>query len=509
MMWVVIMLLPSLAFTTVKAQDTLVLDIKKALEIALSENPTVKLSNIEIQKKKYAQKGSYAALFPQVSFAADYNRTLKKQVMYMDGFDMGSTEIPGMEDMPNMDEGIEVGRDNNWNLGFNASMPIVNAALWKSLSISAVDVELAIEQARSSKIAMVNQVKKGYYGVLLANDSYRVFKESYDNAMENYLDIKHKFEQGTVAEYDLIRANVTVKNSEPNMLQAENALVLAKWQLKALLGMDLDINIECEGQLTDFEKDLFGDFLSTDTTQANNTDLKQMDLQAKQLEKTLTMQKFDYLPTLSLTGLYQWTAMNNDFKFKDYMWNPYSMVGLSLSIPIFSGGSKFYKITEEAFEYTAVQNQEKVPNYSVANVTKDAFTVTTYRSTDDSVVDTITIKKSKNGWETVDGKDYWYEDGVKQGTEGRGKEIYDPESDAWYWLDSDANGAKAVSKDVYQESDGGKWVRYDANGQMIKGWNTNENGTYYFDLITGAMAHGTVEINGKTCHFDEATGILK
>ena len=272
MMWVVIMLLPSLAFTTVKAQDTLVLDIKKALEIALSENPTVKVANKEIQKKKYAQKGSYAALFPQVSFAADYNRTLKKQVMYMDGFDMGSTEIPGMEDMPNMDEGIEVGRDNNWNLGFNASMPIVNAALWKSLSISAVDVELAIEQARSSKIAMVNQVKKGYYGVLLANDSYRVFKESYDNAMENYLDIKHKFEQGTVAEYDLIRANVTVKNSEPNMLQAENALVLAKWQLKALLGMDLDINIECEGQLTDFEKDLFGDFLSTDTTLANNTD---------------------------------------------------------------------------------------------------------------------------------------------------------------------------------------------------------------------------------------------
>ena len=44
-----------------------------------------------------------------------------------------------------------------------------------------------------------------------------------------------------------------------------------------------------------------------------------------------------------------------------------------------------------------------------------------------------------------------------------------PESDGWYWLDNDANGAKAVSKDVYQESDGGKWVRYDANGQMIKG----------------------------------------
>lgn len=368
MIWIVIALLPSLPFPSAKAQDTLVLDIGKALEIALSENPTVKVANKEIQKKKYAQKGSYAALFPQVSFAADYNRTLKKQVMYMDGFDMGSTEIPGMEDMPNMDEGIEVGRDNNWNLGFNASMPIINATLWKSLSISAIDVELAIEQARSSKIAMVNQVKKGYYGVLLASDSYRVFKESYDNAMENYLDIKRKFEQGIVAEYDLIRANVTVKNSEPNMLQAENALVLAKWQLKALLGMDLDINIECKGQLTDFEKDLFGDFLSTDTTLANNTDLKQMDLQAKQLENTLTMQKFDYLPTLSLTGLYQWTAMNNDFKFKDYRWNPYSMVGVSLSIPIFSGGSKFYKIkqTRNSLEQLNLQREDTQRNLQLA-----------------------------------------------------------------------------------------------------------------------------------------------
>lgn len=367
-MWVVALLLSSLAFTSTKAQDTLVLDIGKALEIALSENPTVKVANKEIQKKKYAQKGSYAALFPQVGFAADYNRTLKKQVMYMDGFDMGSTEIPGMEDMPSMNEGIEVGRDNNWNLGFSASMPIVNAALWKSLSISAVDVELAVEQARSSKIAMASQVKKGYYSVLLASDSYRVFKESYDNAMENYQDIKRKFEQGTVAEYDLIRANVTVKNSEPNMLQAKNALVLAKWQLKALLGMDLDIPIECEGQLTDFEKDLFGDFLSTDTTLANNTDLKQIDLQAKQLEKTLTMQKFDYLPTLSLTGLYQWTAMNNDFKFKDYRWNPYSMVGVSLSIPLFSGGSRFYKIkqTRNSIEQLSLQREDTQRNLQLA-----------------------------------------------------------------------------------------------------------------------------------------------
>ena len=123
----------------------------------------------------------------------------------------------------------------------------------------------------------------------------------------------------------------------------------------------------------------------------------------------------------------------------------------------------------------------------------------------------------KNGWVEENGKKYWYENGVKQGTEGRGKEIYDPDSDAWYWLDAVQGGAMTVSKDVYQESaagqwadkpDGtGKWVRYDENGHMVKGWQTTDKGTYYFDLITGAMAKGAGDIDGVPCAFDKYTGI--
>ena len=123
----------------------------------------------------------------------------------------------------------------------------------------------------------------------------------------------------------------------------------------------------------------------------------------------------------------------------------------------------------------------------------------------------------KNGWVEENGKKYWYEKGVKQGTTGRGKEIYDPDSDAWYWLDAVQGGAMTVNKDVYQESaagqwadkpDGtGKWVRYDENGHMVKGWQTTDKGTYYFDLITGAMAKGAGNIDGVPCAFDEYTGI--
>lgn len=374
---VVIMIMSAGLISPIKAQtDVLSLDLDKAIEIALSESPTVKVADKEVEKKKYAKKGSYAALFPKIDFGADYNRTLKKQVMYMDGaFDLTSMLSPVFNGIDNTfagsvpgykpgtvteeiikatpvqpegssSDGISVGRDNNWSFGFTAGMPLVNMALWKSLTISGLDVEMAIEQARSSKIDMVNQVRKSYYSVLLASDSYRVFKESYDNAMGNYTDIKKKFDQGLVAEFDLIRAEVSVRNVEPNMLQAANSLVLAKWQLKALMGLDLEQEIACEGSLTDFKSELFDDYLATDTTLVDNTNLRQFDIQGRQLDAKLKMEKYDYLPTLSLSGLYQWNAMNNDFKFSDYRWNPYSMVGLKLSIPIFSGGSRSSKIKQ-------------------------------------------------------------------------------------------------------------------------------------------------------------------
>ena len=112
-------------------------------------------------------------------------------------------------------------------------------------------------------------------------------------------------------------------------------------------------------------------------------------------------------------------------------------------------------------------------------------------------------------WYTINGDEYWYENGVRQGLEGRGKEIYDPTSDAWYWLDAIDGGRKAKGKDVYQESSGGKWVRYDENGGMIKGWDYYNGNVYYFDLITGAMTKGEYcDSDGYWYLFDDNTGVM-
>lgn len=336
-------LLPVAAFGQASSDSTVYLNLDKALEIALDSSPVVKVSDKEITKQEYSKKGVLANLFPTLDFSANYNRTIKKQVMYMGG------SMPGMEG--GADTGFEVGRSNTWSAGFAASMPIVSATLWQQLSVSSDAVELAVEQSRSSKLSMVSQVKQAYYGVLLANDSYTVFKETYDNAMENYVDIKRKYDQGLASEYDLIRADVSVKNAEPSMYDAQNSIVLAKWRLKALMGVDLDMLIECEGNLMDYVDSLYADYMSVDTTMiAGNSSLRQLDIQHSQLVKSKKIAQAAYYPSLNLSFSHQWMAMSDNFKFSDYRWNPYTTLGVSLNIPIFSGGSRYSNVKQSKIQ---------------------------------------------------------------------------------------------------------------------------------------------------------------
>ena len=64
-------------------QETLNLTLEDALKVALSENNTVKVADMEVTRTEYAQKGTYASLFPQIDFSGTYQRAIKKQKMYM------------------------------------------------------------------------------------------------------------------------------------------------------------------------------------------------------------------------------------------------------------------------------------------------------------------------------------------------------------------------------------------------------------------------------------------
>lgn len=313
------------------AQDTLTVSLSKALEIAMSESPTIKVASKEIERIDYSIKERFAGLFPTISASGSYQRAIKKQKVFF--------EIPNMPSNP---DGFEMGQDNTLNAGISASIPIVAPTLWASLQMSELDAQLALESARSSKLSLINQVTKAYYGILLTQDSYNVFKRSYDNTVENARIIKNKFNQGTVSEFEWIRADVQVRNAQSNVVTAESAVNMSVLQLKMFMGIDMFTGLKVEGSLADFEAKMYGDVLSIDTTTLQaNTDLNQFDLKSKQLNHSLKIQKSLWWPTLAASFNYMYMSMANDAVA--LKWFPASTAAVQLNIPIFQGGARVYK----------------------------------------------------------------------------------------------------------------------------------------------------------------------
>ena len=346
------MVFPSSRVSAQEESAPTVLTLEDAIRIALSENIAIRVADKDIERAEYARKGSYASLFPQVDGSGSNSRTIKKQVMYMD-FDMGAMMGGGGKEEDSGAEtkaggggaskggGIEVGRWNTFSTGIQASMPLVNAQLWKSIKISGQDVELAVERARSSRLETVTQVKQAFYGVLLAKEAFKVYKEVYENALDNFQQTEKKYNVDKASELEFQRAKSTVQNAIPNVYDAENSVVLGLWQLKAVMGIDLDEDIDVAGSLMDYSLTMFRDIHENDdVTLERNSSLRQLAIQAEELANTIKMQQYASLPSLALTFSYSINAMTNDFVFKEFNWSPYSAAGLSLSIPIFAGGRR-------------------------------------------------------------------------------------------------------------------------------------------------------------------------
>ena len=330
------------AFSTIASaqtasSDTLSLSVDECVAIALDENPSIKIADMEITRVDYSKRETIGQLLPNIAFSAAYSRTLAKQTMYMD------TPEGSME--------IKMGRDNTLAPGFSASMPIISVQLWKSIKLSDNQILQNVEKARSSRISLVNQVKNAYYALLLARDSYRVIQENYATAKVNAEIYENQYKLGTASEFDMLRSSVAVKNLEPSLLEAENSIRSLELQLKVLMGLDVNCAIKPSAQLADFKSTMYADVLSLDTPISNNTNLRQLDLQTDYLKKAVDVQKAAWYPVLAATIGYSWYSLTNGSPFKDFKWSSNSTAGLTFQWTLFNGGQRYYKQRQTELQY--------------------------------------------------------------------------------------------------------------------------------------------------------------
>lgn len=351
-----------LAGMTVQAQEagsnaTLKLTLDEALEIALSDNPTIKVAEQQIEVKKISKDEAWQSLLPSADFSGTVQYTVLAAVM----------KLNGME--------FKMGQDNTstWNGQFQVSLPLFAPTVYATMNLTKTDLDNAVEQSRSSKLDLVNQVTKAYYQVILAQDSYDVLCRSYEQAEKNFNVVNSLYELGGTSEYDKISAEVQLRSLNPTVIQARNAVNMAKLQLMVLMGIDPETEIVVEGSLEDYEDQLYGEALKAgDYSLDNNTNMRQLKMSETMLNQTLKVQKMNFLPTLALAGTYSLQSLYNDnWKVYNYDWAKSSSIVLSLSVPIFRMGN-FTKLRStklqisqlnENIDYTRRQLDMQVRSY--------------------------------------------------------------------------------------------------------------------------------------------------
>ncbi len=314
------------AFTLVHAQEsapTMHITLDKAIELALSDNPTIKVAEQEIQLKEVSKKEAWQNLLPTVSIDGTISYNIKVAEIKTS---MGSFKM-GMDD------------SNTWNGALQVALPLYAPAVYKTMSLTKSDLELAVEKSRGSKLDMVNQVTKAYYQLMLAQDSYNVLMENYKQAEINFDIVNAMFQQGSVSEYDKISAEVQKNSAWPSVISGKNAIELAKLQLKVLMGITADVNLVIDDNLQNHEAKM-----SKTATQGidltNNSTLRQIDLQGALLHKQRKILNTSFMPTLTLVGSYQYQSMSNtNWEVNNFNWSNASSLTLSLSIPLYKAGN--------------------------------------------------------------------------------------------------------------------------------------------------------------------------
>lgn len=314
------------------------LSLDEAIEIALTDNPTVKVANLEIERYDYVRKQVVSTLYPQVDASAQYSLALRRQEMA---------------------EGLSFGGKNTFNVAGTVSLPLFVPAVYRQMKMTRTQMETAVESARASRIDLVAAVRAAFYNVLLAEQSLEVLNEAVLTTQRVVDNTRDLYENGLAAEYDYLTAQVQLSNLKPQVIQTQNAIEITKLQLKMYLSIPEDVDVEVRGSLDDFRTEvLLWDNYSTDVSQ--NTTLRTLDLQRELLEHQEKLIQTSRMPTVAAFGQISYIGqersdlggmlggmMGGETASQSKFWWQYPInLGAQISIPLFAGFKKTNQLRE-------------------------------------------------------------------------------------------------------------------------------------------------------------------
>ena len=364
------LLLKSETITT--KNDTLVFSLEKSIEWALEHNEAIIAESDKVKEAESAILVARSGFFPKIEVQGSYTRlaelpslkmaapeygTIQVPVFGPMGDTIGFTFVPGIIGADTME--FRMGSEENYLARASLTQPLFTwGKIANGYQISKLNLEAVKEDYRQKKNGLVFNVKQSFYAILVLREFVKVTEESYEQTKRHINVVKKRYNAGLASDFDLLRAEVQLKNMEPQLVKVKNELEVAEKSFKTLLGLSQDTPLKVEGKLKYEPFEVSLDSLIS-KAKANRPELKALSLRKKMAEKALSIAKKTNFPNLALIA-------NYDYKKPLYFENEWGKdwnITIALQMPIFTGFENLGKKREakerlsQTQHYLAMLNQ--------------------------------------------------------------------------------------------------------------------------------------------------------
>jgi outer membrane protein len=357
--------------TVILSAQSRVVTLDEALRIALEHNREIGIAEMEVRKARAAVREAYGYALPTVDVNGNFAHFLEKPRMPFPDFEalLGNATYSILFDegvLPRDEDKFKAvetrlqsfAQTNSYESQIQVTQTLFNSTVLRGIGASKRYMNLSEEELQRTISATILDVKRAFYGVLVTKEMYEIAQASFDNASDNLRNVRAAHEQGLVAEFDLLQAEVQVENIRPMVLQSGNALKSSKDGLKIVLGLDQEEDIDVSGEMIYTAEPVPESDVTVEDAFRYNFGIKALEIKKDVDRAFIDYYQSEYWPVLYAFGNYTYAGSDDKWNFQNYS---SSIVGVTLSFNLFNGGRSRQRVQQA--RVTMHQTEQQLLQY--------------------------------------------------------------------------------------------------------------------------------------------------
>lgn len=327
------------------------IDLPAFLELVEANSLDLENARTDRSLAEVQEQLARTQLYPNIAGQVGYNRNLLdiEQQVPIGAVDTGD----GSGFYPLQTQEIDVNSDNEFSMGFSLQQNLFDMTVFRALEASAQFTNLTGTAFEVARQAILTEAKRLFYQTLLLQEVLEVRRSSEEIARDNFLETQRRFESGVASRLEVLRAEVNWKITQPDTTQAERNLQVALQNIKNLAGLTQETAVSLQGSLESFPE--LPEFGAPSEVQGSRPDYQVLLNEQRLRELNVDAQRASFYPSLSASVNYGWQAASDEWDLSDP--TDTLSLGLSMTIPVFYGGSRFASLKQARLEVQKVNTQ--------------------------------------------------------------------------------------------------------------------------------------------------------